>query len=196
MLNLNNPVSFTIDEQNHISNVLKPLGKKGWSKGDCKTKKIKHKISVHTLYHQGCRCAYCERILEKGGVQIEHIAPKESNENFCYEPLNLVSSCSVCNAIANKGSKDTILAPKHGNYVNNNFTIVHPYLDDPDIHIKYQDPERILFDKALCTPKGLNTIDIFNWDTVNASTARTIIARSRNIPINIAQLILEISLYK
>lgn len=107
-----------------------------------------------------------------------------------------MSSCSVCNAIANKGSKDTILAPKQGNYVNNNFTIVHPYLDDPDIHIKYQDPERILFDKALCTPKGLNTIDIFNWDTVNASTARTIIARSRNIPINIAQLILEISLYK
>ena len=50
MLNLNNPVSFTIDEQNHISNVLKPLGKKGWSKGDCKTKKIKHKkIVIHDL---------------------------------------------------------------------------------------------------------------------------------------------------
>ena len=90
---------------------------------------IKHKISTHTLQNQGCRCAYCERILERGGVQIEHIAPKDSNENFCYEPYNLVSSCGICNAIANKGAKDTILPPKNNNYVNNNFKIVHPYFD-------------------------------------------------------------------
>lgn len=196
MLKLDNPVSFTVDEQNHISNVLMPLGKKGWSKSDRKTKNIKHKISTHTLQNQGCRCAYCERILEKGGVQIEHIAPKDSNESFCYEPYNLVSSCGICNAIANKGAKDTILPPKNNNYVNNNFKIVHPYFDDPDTHIKYQDPEKTVFDKALCTPKGLGTIDFFNWDTLNAYIARTIIASSRSIPINVAQLILEISLYK
>lgn len=196
MLNLNNPVSFTADEQNHISNILKPLGKEGWNKNDHKTKAIKHKISAYTLQNQQCRCAYCERLLERGGVQIEHIAPKDSNGNFCYEPYNLVSACGICNSITNKGANDTILPPKSNNYISNEFKIVHPYIDDPDEHIKYKDPGRTVFDKATCSQKGLDTIDLFNWDTLNAYIARTTIASSRSIPVPIAQLILEISLYK
>lgn len=196
MLKLNNPVTFSVDEQTHITNVLKPMGKDGWSKHDAETNNIKHKISEHTLQIQNCRCAYCERILEKGGVQIEHIAPKSLHGEFCYEPYNLVSSCGICNATVNKGTQDTIRPPKNAIYQNNQFKIVHPYFDDPDMHIKYQDQAKTIFDKTLSTPKGIATINFFDWDTLNAYIARITIAASKSIPLNIAQLISEISVYK
>ncbi len=196
MLNLTNPIQFTPFEQSHIDNVLKPLGKSGWDQRDKKTKAIKGRISRHNLLHQGCRCAYCEAILQRGGVHIEHIAPKGIHGEFCYEASNLVMSCSVCNAFANKGKTDTIVPPKNAAYSNNTFSIIHPYFDDPNAHLYFIDNDKTILDLPSCSPKGLKLIEIMHWDEDFAYYARCATAALRSVPLPISNLISEISIYK
>lgn len=197
MLNLNNPVRYSIAEQQHVTSILKPMGSQGWDDQKKATKNLKNKISTHTLTEQKCRCAYCESLLVKGASDIEHIADKGTYGEFCYEPCNLVTACTSCNSPSNKGTKDTIVHPENrSNYTMNQFTIVHPYLDNPDDHIKYQDKKRIMFDLPNCTQKGLETIKVFNWDQHWAYLARAINAETRNLTINVLQMVSEIATYK
>ena len=165
MLNLNEPVRYSAEEQSFIDNHLKPQGKEGWNDSRNETKSIKNRISNHTIIAQGGRCAYCEKILAKGEVELDHIANKGLYGEFTYEPYNLVSSCTCCNSPCNKGQKDCVAAPVDRQvYVNNEFTIGHPYFDNPDDHLKYMDDEHIYFDMKNCSQKGRNTIDMFNWN--------------------------------
>lgn len=196
MLNLLNPVSYTDEEQEFINSTLKPLESDGWLKADNKTKGIKNKISRYTIENQFIRCAYCESILRAGDAEIEHIAPKGQHGIFCFEPYNLITTCSVCNSPRNKGTKDTIVAPVNVRYVDNNFTIVHPYINNPDDHLSYVDPDRIVFDKEHCTQLGIDTIAFFNWEETSAIVSRRINALVRDLPLEIVQLVDEISTYK
>lgn len=196
MLNLSDAVKYSQEQEDYINSELKQLGKDGWDKSDKMTKSIKNTISIQTLKFQNCRCAYCEDILQEGGVQIEHIAPKSIHGEYCFEPKNLVSACSVCNSTIKKGFKDTIVPPKKEIYDDNIFSIVHPYLDNPNDHIKYNDEERTIFDLNKCTQKGIETINTFNWDSLNAFIKRVLNAKSKDIPIEITTLINEISTYK
>lgn len=197
MLNLFNPVSFNEEEKAFIDAILKPLGKDGWDDTTPVTKAIKHHISKHTIEAQGGRCAYCEKVLAKGDVEIEHIAPKKHYGEFIYEPYNLVSSCGCCNASVNKGQTKTIVDPVNkAAYEQNTFSIVHPYFDNPDDHIKYNDPERIYFNEDNCTEKGEATIKLFNWNEYWAIAKRFEIASTRNFPIDVLKLAAEIATYK
>lgn len=197
MLNLFEPVQFTAEEKAFIDATLKPLGKDGWSNTDSATKAIKHHISKHTIIAQGGRCAYCEKVLAEGDVDIEHIAPKTHYGEFTFEPYNLVSSCTCCNAPVNKGQKKTIVDPVNkAAYDQNEFSMVHSYFDNPDDHIKYKDPERIFYDENNCTEKGKATIKLFNWDKYWAIAKRCEIASMRDYPIDVLKLAAEIATYK
>ena len=197
MLNLNDPVRFTVAEQAFINTTLKPLGKDGWDNNDPQTVAIKHHISEHTIIAQGGRCAYCENVLAKGDVAIEHIGPKKHYGMFTFEPYNLVSSCTSCNSPVNKGQSKTIVAPVDKNaYDANRFTIVHPYFDNPDNHIKYKDDDRIFIDNHNCSPRGKETVRLFNWNDMWAVYKRAGIASMRHYPIDVLKLAAEISTYK
>lgn len=197
MLNLNDPVRYSAEEQSFIDDHLKPQGKEGWNDSRNETKSIKNRISNHTIIAQGGRCAYCEKILAKGEVEIDHIANKGLYGEFTYEPYNLVSSCTCCNSPCNKGQKDCVVAPVDRLvYVNNEFTIVHPYFDNPDDHLKYMDDEHIYFDINNCSQKGKATIDMFNWNDTWAIYKRITIAHMKHYPVDVLQLAVEISTYK
>lgn len=197
MLNLHNPIAYTDEEIKQIKVLLstnKLSGNDIWKKS---TKDLKHHISEHTLREQGCRCAYCETLLQKGDSEIEHLAPKSRYRNFTFEPKNLTTACGRCNSISIKGAKDTILQPPHGQYEKNRFKIVHPYLsNNPDTELPFTDNTRTTFDKKRCTQLGLETIAFFEWDNDDARFARLREACLRNVPLPIAQLIIEISTYK
>jgi uncharacterized protein (TIGR02646 family) len=196
MLKLSNPVQYTVGEENIISEIYKTKlsGKDRWN--DSRAKSIKHKISTHCLREQNCRCAYCELLLDKGNNAIEHISPKSITENFTFEPLNLVVSCSRCNCGAVKGDKETIVGDVDSDYKNNQFKIVHPRLDDPSQHFVYMDDSRIVFDRTKCSKKALDTIDFFEWDAIDAVTNRQRAFLESSLTIDISQLINEISTYK
>lgn len=196
MLDLNNPIVYSAAETATINNVM-ATGNSGpdmWADG--RVHDVKHHISVHTLTEQGCLCAYCEALLEIGTTSIEHFVPKSRHREFTFEPLNLTSACGRCNATAIKGSKETIVGAINPNYSSNTFKIVHPRLDNPNAHIIFQDADRTIFDKVHCSQLGLDTIDFFEWDNLDAYLVRVQTTAVRNLPNNIRQLISEISTYK
>lgn len=197
MLNIRKTVQFSLSEYRHIQflHTQRFTGPDLWKAADSDTKSIKHHISTFTLKNQKCRCAYCESILRRG-IAIEHFAPKSIHSEFTFHPKNLFTACSCCNSRIVKGDKDTVIKPKTSKYRKNHFSIVHPYLDNPDEHIFYVDDERRYFDKKRCTEKGLNTISFFEWDTYSALIDRSLVAESKKIPLDIYKLINEISTYK
>lgn len=197
MLNLIDPIIYTPKEKNYVNRTLLPLREKAWDNSAKLTKEIKNRISNHTIIAQGGRCAYCETPLLKGSHAIEHIAPKSLYGSFCFEPYNLVTACTSCNSPGNKGETDTIIPPcVMRDYTNNRFKIVHPYFDKPDNHFKYLDDDKTVFDKANCSAKALETINMMHWDEEWAFNQRVRNARTRDIPLDVLQLVNEIATYR
>lgn len=200
MLKLNNPYRFSKTEWQHVSTVLLPYirthgGKKGWEKSDNASMDLRNSISKYTLIHQGNRCAYCEEFIF-GGAQLDHFAPKHLHPDFCYEPKNLLTSCAVCNMYI-KNDEDTIKPPIKRRYEQNIFTIVHPYFNDPDIHIKYKNDDRVIIDEKGSTPLGKATIDFFHMNDYPAYCKRA--QRFGNLnkyPIDSIRLAEACSVYK
>lgn len=204
MLNLdrNNAVRYTDDQQAAIDNLINNCGTRTgrelWADkgpGDILVK-AKENIKTHCLDIQKARCAFCETLLEYGGVHIEHFANKGKYKRFLYEPLNLVCSCPVCNGFAKKGTKDTILGPEKAVYADNSFIYVHPYFDDPSKEIRYKDVFKLIVDKERSTKKGKKTIEMFHWDTYHATLKRLSNLVVRPFLANRQKLMSEILNYK
>lgn len=175
MLKLSMPYKFNRDEWQHVSTVLLPYvsvhgGQKGWEKCDKTTVDLKNSISEYTLKKQNNKCAYCEDLIT-GGAQIDHIVPKQLHPEFCYEPKNLLTSCAVCNMYV-KNAGDTIVAPVKRRYEQNLFTMVHPYFNDPDMHIKYTNEDKVVIDIKKSTELGKATIDFFHMNDYPAYCKR------------------------
>ena len=197
MLKLSNPIKYTEEENTFIANVLKQLQGEGWDDQKNKTKAIKSRINQHTLTEQKHRCAYCESFLLEGADPIDHIAPKSLYGEFTFEPYNLVKACTSCNNKPHKGETDTIKHPEDRNeYSNNTFSIVHPYFDDPDDHLKYADDDKIIFDKNKCSEEGLATIKMFHWEEPWAIAQRLINAKTRDLLPEELENIANIITYK
>ena len=81
--------------ENHFSDYLKD-NKKGWVKDN--HKKVIRKYLVKTSPQ---KCAYCERIPNEGGgnLEIEHFYPKGNKKysHLAFKFENLLLSCSQCN---------------------------------------------------------------------------------------------------
>ncbi len=205
MLNLTKPVSYRQDEEDHIKNVLQEKDAKGnlltgrrmWDKNDAATKGIKRHINQHCLEQQRCKCSYCETLLQKGENFIEHFAPKGLYRDYTFEPWNLTVSCGRCNSTGIKGERDTIKSnPICEKYTANEFAIVHPYLDNADEHIVFDDETRTTFDKDKCTEKGLETIEFFQWDAIDARLKRLNESPYRLTDEEVIEMIRTISTYK
>ena len=163
-------------------------------------KRIKNDISKKILFIQGPRCVYCERLLLATGNQIDHFAHKAQYYQFTFEPINLFYSCTFCNSSDRKGQKDTVNAPVNIQYNLCDFNIAHPYLNNPENEIFYQDNDRIFFDKPSCSELGLATIDFFKWDDELMTLFRANTLRNERLnPFTTEQekqLILQIIAYK
>jgi uncharacterized protein (TIGR02646 family) len=200
MLKISKIYQFTKKEWQHVSKVLIPYvrdkgGIKGWEKSDNATKDLKNKISKFTLIQQNCRCVYCGSLISRG-AQLDHFVPKQLHPEFCYEPKNLLTSCAVCNMYI-KNSEDTIVLPIKRRYEQNQFTIVHPYFNDPNIHIKYTNEDKVIIDLNRCTYIGRKTVDFFHLNDYPAyvERAKELVDREK-YPIDLIRLAEECSTYK
>ena len=184
----------------HVSTVLKPYveehgGERGWAKGDNQTRELKNKISEFTLLQQRNRCAYCEEFMV-GGIQLDHFVPKQMHPEFCFEPKNLVSSCAICNMYV-KNAGDTVVPPIKKRYEQNLFKIVHPYFNDPDVHIKYTNEDRVIIDNERCTDLGRATISFFHMNEYPAYCQRAKrYGDLKKYPIDVVMLAKICSAYK
>jgi len=168
----------------------KPWNKK-WSSKDPEIVNIKAKIRSQLVANQ-LHCAYCG-LPFKGDKdkQIEHIAPKANyrQPEFTFTLKNLVLSCVYCNTLIVKGSKETVRAPADRSYEKCTFLIVHPYLDDPDLHYDWTDQDdKILIQVKNGSEKGQKSIEMFELDSEGKSEMRAGIAAIAKIkaskPIN------------
>lgn len=163
MLNINTRISLSKKSKKRIKKFKKKNGALTVDSWKRISKKVKNDISKKLLYNQNLRCAYCQRYLYDEVLQIDHFAPKTLNPEFTFTTNNLFYSCGFCNSTGIKGSKPTVNV-LHNNYNQTTFLIVHPYIDNVDAEILYSDPDRITYDMAGCSQKGLDTISFFEFD--------------------------------
>jgi len=184
-------------EQNELSHINSIIEDYAWDDQKYHTKLIKHKISTYTLRQQNCRCVYCERLLIGLNPQIEHIADKATYKDFSFETLNLATACCYCNGPTNKHNEDTVLV-KNANYTKCEFKIVHPYLDNVEENFVYLNNSRFVYDYNKCSEKGKFTIDTLGWDKIQHLYifAQVQEERSKPLPIDLEELIVEISTYR
>lgn len=144
----------------HLSH-LKP-----WGIQTAELKVIKQKIKEHLLIAQEYNCAFCSCRLNVGGrAEIEHIAPKAEKlyPEFTFHERNLVLACQNCNSSSKKGPKNVIVKFSRV-YKNCEFSIVHPYFDNPDDHYGWVNGVKIVI--ILNTSKAINSNKIFSLDDI------------------------------
>lgn len=133
--------------------------------------KFKRELTKKLETIQANRCAYCRVKLEGKYHHRDHIAPKELHPEYTFTPMNLVLSCYYCNTEC-KGDTDTVIF-KCFEYKYNNFSIVHPYLDNPEEHLEFLGKEnQILVSVVDDSPKGEKTIRMFRLDSADKSKRR------------------------
>lgn len=132
---------------------------------------IKNKL----LAIQGPYCIYCGMHTEHCGyLQREHIAPKgkKNYPAFVFEPLNLCLACNTCNCELKR--EQDFGSGEKTDYVRNNFTIIHPYLDNFHDHIEFAvDKGRALIKTKNKSEKGAKTIMVFQLAGVARTTMRS-----------------------
>lgn len=131
-----------------------------WTGGTKLTKSFKATLTTLLLVEQSKRCAYCGGRLNEKKPHRDHIAPKEKYRKWMFWPENLVLACFACNTEL-KGTFNPIV--KEGkNYRDTEFSIVHPYLDNPADHIEYAAKGlSILIKEVDSSPKGEESIRLF-----------------------------------
>ena len=203
MLDLTNRIRYNKSDRNQLKKQKKKYGENytvnTWKDGENATKEVKRKISFQLHTYQKYRCVYCERSLVGIDKQIDHIAPKHLNSEYTFEALNLAYACGLCNGTSKKGQGSTI-ENNNGYYHQHDFSIVHPYLDNPNIHITYQDADKIYLDIPNCSLEGRNTIEMFDFaeDEMTIFRAKTL-KNERDNPIgddSLKSLILKAVAYK
>lgn len=131
-----------------------------WGGGTKLTKAFKKDVTALLLVEQSKRCAYCGGRLFETKPHRDHIVPKEKYRKWMFWPENLVLACFACNTDL-KATFDPI-AKEGATYRLTEFSIVHPYLDEPTHHIKYAaDGLCILISPVNNSLKGLKTIQLF-----------------------------------
>jgi len=132
-----------------------------WGGGTAQSKEFKKNVTSLLLTEQSGRCAYCGGRLFEKRPHRDHIAPKQKYKKWMFWPENLVLACFACNTDL-KATFDPVV--KEGTtYRLTEFSIVHPYLDEPADHINYAaDGLKILISPIKYSSKGLKTIQIFD----------------------------------
>ena len=114
------------------------------------------------MFHD--KCGFCER--KRDYSQIEHYRPKDSYPELCFEWLNLILACEVCNGASYKGTK--FLLDAEGNPL-----LINPCEDDPNEHIEFVCEQDDASDDGFMailkpkTAKGEATIRILGLNRLN-----------------------------
>lgn len=146
------------------------------------------------LANQGGRCAYCYfplgAVAQRRSQHIDHFAPKSARTHpeWTFEPYNLVLACSACN-VELKKEFDPVQF-KHCLYEISNFSIVHPYLDDVEAHVRgtySYGSWKVRVPRAI-SPIGIETIRIFRLDDVNYLAAANKDARRGRLTRRLGRL--------
>ncbi|MDP4282797.1 MAG: hypothetical protein Q8891_00090 [Bacteroidota bacterium] len=119
--------------------------------------RVKNDISKKSLKNQGFKCVFCQRYLYGQSPELEHFANKALYARFSFNPINIFYSCHFCNSTDRKGILNTILI-YNNRYDQCMFSILHPYLDDIDAQLIYQDEDKVLFDWLSCSQRARDTI--------------------------------------
>ena len=132
-------------------------------------------IKDKLLAIQGPYCIYCGMHTEHCGyLQREHIAPKgkKNYPAFAFEPLNLCLACNACNCELRR--EQDFGSGEKEDYIKNDFTIVHPYLDNFHDHIEFAvEKGRAIIKTKNKSKKGANTIIVFQLSSVARTTMRS-----------------------
>jgi len=174
-------IEYTIEQESFIARMPTLVGKewdKGkdrldyslWKHGDgVKIDALKAHISEELNKKQEPYCAYCGmRLNLTSNDQIEHIAPKGPNRysRFMFEKSNLILACSLCNGFEKKEKKENMntISKLNAVYENCQFNIVHPYFDNPEVHLDLGDPLHKKITIKSITLKGQKSITVFKLD--------------------------------
>lgn len=125
------------------------------------------------LIIQSNRCGWCALAIGVDGRRTahrDHIAPKGKHPVWTFNPKNIVIACEYCNGFAVKGDIDTVSALEE-NYDDCEFYVVHPYLDDPDLHIEFAGSEVGVLVRGL-SEKGCWTVENLQLDTPGMTMER------------------------
>lgn len=147
-----------------------------WNGSAKAVKAFKDEVMTQGLVIQGARCAWCTLEVGERGRRTahrDHVAPKATYPAWTFLPKNLVITCEYCNGFIVKGETDTV-AIQRASYEDCDFHLVHPYLDDPSLHLSFL-PHRDVLGVLIksCSPKGAWTIRLFGLDS-SASTVNRI----------------------
>lgn len=141
-----------------------------WESNSANYKRLKKDITEKLLKEQQGRCAYCGCMLY-GKPHRDHIAPKTPYYQWTYLPENIVLTCAPCN-VDQKGTYDPV-AILGANYATTTFKFVHPYFDDPKLHIKFIGHRlHILVSAVNSSPKGQETINLFDLTNIHRAKER------------------------
>ena len=148
--------------------------KKAWERNWVKAKAFKDVLDAHLETEQSNRCAYCGSRFMSPARHRDHIAPKGQTlyPQWTFHPYNLVHACYDCNS-GWKLQQNTIthFSP---HYSKCQFSIIHPYFDDPKEHITYTGHRlSILIYPVKGSAKGKETIRMFDLASLHRTKQRS-----------------------
>jgi uncharacterized protein (TIGR02646 family) len=147
------------------------LQKKAWGYSKGPAKQFKDVLTTHLITEQDRRCAFCTVRLPPKRNHRDHIAPKGHHPQFTFVPSNLVLACYHCNSVY-KLEIDTI-SHLDMDYEHCEFTIVHPYFDEPSKHITFVGGiNKLLVQVVKRSKKGAATINMFKLDDPETTKRR------------------------
>ena len=139
MLNLPNSAVIPQPLLNRLNTVLATSRDKEWDRQTTDVEQFKNAVMVQGLVIQNNRCVWCGLLTGIVGHQRadrDHIAPKNKYPQWTFEPKNIAISCEFCNCFSVKEELDTVLTVA-GSYSTSVFRIVHPYLQNPALHLTF-----------------------------------------------------------
>ena len=112
---------YTLLKSNDVAGILDKNESIGIY-GRLRSLKIADKSAAMSIFKLAClsKCGYCNHDTP---TELDHYLPKTSFAEYAFCPINLVPSCSHCNAFGKKGGH----VPTSPSDV-----LFHPYYDDPD----------------------------------------------------------------
>lgn len=156
------PYIYSEDEQQFIEGVGG-----NWDNNSGELNGLKDKIKMHLENITGSECYFCKIKVEEGitSIQLDHILFKSFYSNATFKPENLILSCGQCNT--NKGEKEVLndalrnINHSFNDYPlnSNDYTIIHPYIDNYYEHIHF--PDGIFIEPVNNSLKGKETIRIY-----------------------------------
>lgn len=124
------------------------------------------------FWRQRRRCCYCsiELTEHKLAYDAEHFLDKSTYPQFMFELQNICVACKRCNGF--KGTKNVLVGtqkPATMPVQSDDYTILHPHLDDWPTHFRFDEIGRIATMPGAVQAKAQNTIEVCGINHYNAT---------------------------